>query len=57
MKEAITKQGHKVIAVGLYQKEEHLVVHGVFEAATREMADQRSKILKVFLGSVRVISG
>lgn len=57
MKEAITKQGHKVIAVGLYQKEEHLVVHGVFEAATREMADQRSKILKVFLESVRVISG
>lgn len=49
MKEAISMQGHRVIEVGLYQKENHLVVHGVFETATKEMADERSKILKNFL--------
>ena len=49
MKEAISMQGHRVIEVGLFQKEDHLVVHGVFEAFTKEMADERSKILKNFL--------
>jgi len=56
MKEAITQQGHRTVEVGLYQKEDHLVVHGVFEAATKEMTDQRSKILKFFLESTRGIS-
>lgn len=49
MKDSITVQGHRVIEVGLFQKEDHLVVHGVFEATTKEMADERSKILKSFL--------
>ena len=49
MKDSITMQGHRVIEVGLFQKEDHLVVHGIFEASTKEMADERSKILKSFL--------
>jgi|SRR6185503_2945091 small-conductance mechanosensitive channel len=50
MKEAIVTSGHGLIEVGLYQsKDDKLVVHGVFEVKTSEMADQRSKILKEFL--------
>ena len=49
MKEAIIKHGHGLIEVGLYQKEDKLVIHGVFEVKTSEMADERSKILKEFL--------
>jgi small-conductance mechanosensitive channel len=50
MKEAIVSSGHGLIEVGLYQsKDDKLVVHGVFEVKTSEMADQRSKILKEFL--------
>ena len=50
MKEAIMASGHGLIEVGLYQsKDDKLVVHGVFEVKTSEMADQRSKILKEFL--------
>jgi small-conductance mechanosensitive channel len=54
MKEAIVASGHGLIEVGLYQsKDDKLVVHGVFEVKTSEMADQRSKILKEFLARVR----
>src|SRR5919205_2280781 len=49
MKQAIINNGHGVIEVGLYQKEDRLVIHGVFEVKTSEMADERSKILKEFL--------
>jgi small-conductance mechanosensitive channel len=49
MKHAIINNGHGVIEVGLYQKEDRLVIHGVFEVKTSEMADERSKILKEFL--------
>jgi len=51
MKEAITNQGHRVIEVGLFQKDEKLVVHGIFESRTCEVADMRSRILKQFLQS------
>jgi small-conductance mechanosensitive channel len=49
MKQAITGNGHGLIEVGLYQKEDRLVIHGVFEVKTSEMGDERSKILKEFL--------
>ncbi|MBI2126775.1 MAG: hypothetical protein HYU02_05620 [Thaumarchaeota archaeon] len=55
MKDAIVMQGHRVIEVGLYQKEDHLVVHGIFEAATIEMTDERSKILKSFIESSQAL--
>jgi hypothetical protein len=51
MKEAITNQGHRVIEVGLFQKDEKLIVHGIFESKTSEVADIRSRILKQFLQS------
>jgi small-conductance mechanosensitive channel len=49
MRDAIVNNGHGLIEVGLYQKEDKLVIHGVFEVKTSEMADERSKILKDFL--------
>ncbi|MBS7643625.1 hypothetical protein KEJ26_03510 [Candidatus Bathyarchaeota archaeon] len=51
MKDAITSQGHRVIEVGLFQKDEKLIVHGIFESKTSETADVRSRILKQFLQS------
>ena len=55
MREAITGNGHGLIEVGLYQKEDRLVIHGVFEVKTSEMADERSKILRDFLVKSRQI--
>lgn len=55
MKLAIINNGHGVIEVGLYQKEDRLVIHGVFEVKTSEMGDERSKILKEFLTSSKQI--
>jgi small-conductance mechanosensitive channel len=49
MKQAIINNGHGLIEVGLYQKEDRLVIHGVFEVKTSQMGDERSKILKEFL--------
>lgn len=49
MKLAIVNNGHGLIEVGLYQKDDRLVIHGVFEVKTSEMGDERSKILKEFL--------
>ena len=46
MKQAIIHNGHGLIEVGLYQKEDRLVIHGVFEVKTSQMDDERSKILK-----------
>lgn len=56
MKDAITSNGHGLIDVGLYQKEDRLVIHGVFEVKTSEMADERSKILRDFLIKSRQIT-
>ena len=53
MKLAIVNNGHGLIEVGLYQKEDRLVIHGVFEVKTSEMGDERSKILKEFLTRCR----
>jgi len=49
MRQAIVNNGHGLIEVGLYQKDDRLVIHGVFEVKTSEMGDERSKILKEFL--------
>jgi small-conductance mechanosensitive channel len=57
MKLAIINNGHGLIEVGLYQKEDRLVIHGVFEVKTSEMGDERSKILKEFLTRSRQIGG
>src|SRR6058998_2887239 len=55
MKQAIINNGHGLIEVGLYQKDDKLVIHGVFEVKTSEMGDERSKILKEFLTRSRQI--
>jgi hypothetical protein len=57
MREAIINNGHGLIEVGLYQKDDRLVIHGVFEVKTSEMGDERSKILKEFLTRSRQIGG
>jgi small-conductance mechanosensitive channel len=49
MRQAIISNGHGLIEVGMYQKDDRLVIHGVFEVKTSEMGDERSKILKDFL--------
>jgi small-conductance mechanosensitive channel len=49
MKGAIVNNGHGLIEVGLYQKDDRLIIHGVFEVKTSEMGDERSKILRDFL--------
>ncbi|UVS68429.1 mechanosensitive ion channel family protein [Nitrososphaera viennensis] len=56
MKDAIVGNGHGLIEVGLYQKDDRLIIHGVFEVKTSEMGDERSKILKDFLIKSRQIS-
>lgn len=56
MKDAIVASGHGLIEVGLFQsKDDKLVVHGVFEVKTSEMADQRSRILKEFLARSKLL--
>lgn len=55
MRQAIISNGHGLIEVGLYQKDDRLVIHGVFEVKTSEMGDERSKILKEFLVRSRQI--
>jgi small-conductance mechanosensitive channel len=57
MRNAIINNGHGLIEVGLYQKEDRLVIHGVFEVKTSEMGDERSKILKEFLIRSKQIAG
>lgn len=49
MEDAIVSNGHGLIEVGLYQKDDRLIIHGVFEVKTSEMGDERSKILRDFL--------
>ncbi len=55
MRRAIINNGHGLIEVGLYQKDDRLVIHGVFEVKTSEMGDERSKILKEFLTRTKQI--
>ncbi|HEY3094562.1 MAG TPA: hypothetical protein VGJ42_02265 [Nitrososphaera sp.] len=55
MRKAIINNGHGLIEVGMYQKDDKLVIHGVFEVKTSEMGDERSKILKEFLTRSRQI--
>lgn len=55
MRQAIINNGHGLIEVGMYQKDDRLVIHGVFEVKTSEMGDERSKILKEFLVRSRQI--
>lgn len=54
MAHAIESEGHKVIGIGLYQKENSLVVHGIFESTTRELIDVRSNILARYLDMMRL---
>lgn len=51
MRKAIEEEGHKVVDIGLYQRDNAIVVHGIFEAHTGDMPDARSKILKRYLES------
>jgi hypothetical protein len=49
MRTAITREGHEVIEVGFYQKDDRLIVHGIFRVHTHEAGDVRGRILKTFL--------
>ena len=49
MRLSIQEQGLKAIEVGLYQKENMLAVHGIYEAKPKAMTDERSNILRAFL--------
>ncbi|MFN3974541.1 MAG: hypothetical protein ACK4K2_04610 [Dehalococcoidia bacterium] len=48
MRQAILEKGHQVVSVGLYQKEDWFVVHGVFEVETPHLADERAMVLQAF---------
>jgi len=52
MREAIEEEGHRVIEVGVFQKENYFIVHGIFENDISEMTDVRSKILLNFFKKV-----
>ncbi|MCQ4152970.1 MAG: hypothetical protein NOM71_01765, partial [Archaeoglobi archaeon] len=52
MREAIEEEGHKVVEVGVFQKENYFIVHGIFESDISEMVDVRSKILLNFFKKV-----
>ncbi len=49
MQDAIVENKHKPVEVGLFQRDGHLIIHGVFEVGTPIIADERTKILKSFL--------
>lgn len=49
MRTAITKEGHDVIEVGFYQKDDRLIIHGIFRVRTQEAGDVRGRILRAFL--------
>ncbi len=56
MRHAIVSEGHKVIDIGLYQKENCLVVHGIYESDMHDLADSRSRILSRYLDMIDDIS-
>lgn len=49
MRFSIEEAGHRVVEIGLFQRDEMLQVHGIFEVQTAVIADERSKVLKSFL--------
>lgn len=49
MRKAITNEGQDVIEVGFYQKDDRLIIHGIFRVHTHEAGDVRGRILKTFL--------
>lgn len=49
MRTAITKEGHDVIEVGFYQKDDRLIIHGIFKVRTQKAGDVRGRILRTFL--------
>jgi len=49
MKEAMEEENVKVKEVNLYQKEDKLVIYGIYESKPDCMTDLRSEILKRFL--------
>jgi hypothetical protein len=49
MRAAIAKDGQEVVDVGLYQREERLIIHGIFKVQTHEAGDVRGRILVSFL--------
>ena len=49
MRDAIIEDGQEVIDVGFYQREDHLIIHGIFKVHTQEAGDVRARILKSFL--------
>ncbi len=50
MRQAIRACGHEPWEVGLYSKDDKIVVHGIFRVKTEEMVDERTRILMAFLG-------
>jgi len=53
MRRAIEEEGHRVVEVGVFQKEKFFIVHGIFESSICEMADVRSKILLRFFEKLK----
>ncbi|MBM3945251.1 MAG: mechanosensitive ion channel [SAR202 cluster bacterium] len=49
MREAIMDTGHEVVAIGLYQRESNLIVHGIYREQTKSLGDSRSRIIKAYL--------
>jgi len=49
MRAAIAKDGQEVVDVGLYQREDRLIIHGIFKVQTHEAGDVRGRILVSFL--------
>ncbi len=49
MRTAITKEGHDVIEVGFYQRDDRLIIHGIFKVRTQQAGDVRGRILRTFL--------
>jgi len=43
------KDGQEVVDVGLYQREDRLIIHGIFKVQTHEAGDVRGRILVSFL--------
>jgi hypothetical protein len=49
MRAAISKDGQEAIDVGFYQREDQLIIHGIFKVRTHEANDVRGRILRTFL--------
>lgn len=49
MTAAITAEGHNVVNVSIYQKDDRLIIHGIYHVKTQEIGDVRGRILRGFL--------